>query len=533
MHRVTYFKLLLIPLLLLILAHGGWGQGDADLQEQAKLYINVLKQVQQRYVEKTDYGVLTRYAIDGMLRELDPQSIFIVKEQTSEIGQLVRNEQSVPYHTGIHLESLNGILTVQSITAASSAELAGIMSGDQILTVNGRPSYALPEEEMKAVGTGNPGQAVAMTVRRLGAPSVFDVVLRYAPLPEESILAAFLLDDGKTGYVRMVKFGKNVSDNFTELVQWLLENGMQQLIIDIRGNTGGYFQPIIEILDPFFTASQQLLSTRGQSELSTREYKSELDMKYDFPVILLTDRNTSSGGEIFAGVMQDGDRALIAGETTRGFGAIANAFMISRDATLKLTTAYYYFPSGRSINRNLGREELAYSSVVNRDLWGESGFNAAHAFKTKAGRTVYGENGVNPDYRIDRHEFDGFVSKLLRHQVFMRFAEIFINTGMNTFDDFESYNKAFAFDEHMRTMLRKEIESVNIEFHQETFDRNIQDIQGLIKAEIAKQLWGYQAFYRVRVNVTPEVDQVLSLFPKAETLLNVYLGKESYLGNNR
>ena len=373
-------------------------------------YSEAIETVEQNYVGDIDYEKATQAAIQGMLFTLDPHSVYF---SSAEFKKLKEDQSSSFYGIGVQILRHDDGVYIQSVVESTPASRAGLRYGDRIVAVDGKDAREWSSDEVSKNVRGERGREVQIKVERVGQESApnFTIVRDAVPLP--SIRNAFMITSG-TGYIGLVGgFQHTTDDELRESISALKKEGMRQLVLDLRNNPGGLLDQAIDVSSEFLPRDKVVVSVKGRSEYTRPAmYKSNGSDPEDFPLVVMINRNTASASEIVAGAIQDHGRGLVVGETSFGKGLVQHVFQLPFNTGLTLTTARYYTPYGRSLQRDYSSGSL-YDYYVRHDQTenqqaiqpGQPSPNEttaprstnAPAFRTAAGRIFYGGGGITPD----------------------------------------------------------------------------------------------------------------------------------------
>jgi carboxyl-terminal processing protease len=373
-------------------------------------YREAISTVEQKYAGEIDYEKATQAAIQGMLFTLDPHSVYF---PSAEFKKLKEDQSSSFYGIGVQILRHDNGVYIQSVVEGTPAARAGLRYGDRILEVDGKDARDWSSEEVSKNVRGARGEPVQLKVERAGEEVAvnFKIVRDSVPLP--SIRNAFMISTG-TGYVGLVGgFQHTTDDELRESIATLRKDGMRQMILDLRNNPGGLLDQAIDVSSEFLPRDKVIVSVKGRSEYhEPAVYKSGGSNPEDVPLVVLINRNTASASEIVAGAIQDHGRGLIVGETSFGKGLVQHVFQLPFNTGLTLTTARYYTPYGRSLQRDYSSGSL-YDYYVRHDQNDNQQptqpgqpspseslpprDSNAPAFRTAAGRVFYGGGGITPD----------------------------------------------------------------------------------------------------------------------------------------
>ena len=375
---------------------------DSDLTDQlADEFKEAISEVQENYAGKVDLELFGKNAILGMLHQLDPHSAFFTKAEFDE----VQTEQSSRiYGIGVTIAKRYDHVYILSATPGAPGHRAGLRYGDAIIAIDKQPVDEWTSQQVMHRVRGEKGEPVEITVERAGTPNPITVRVRRDEVKLPSVRNAFIAVQGGTGYIALTGgFSSKTDEELAEAVAQLKLEGMRQLVLDLRGNPGGLLEEAIKASTRFLAPGEKILEVRGRDEESTATTYNVPDNNEPetIPMVVLVDRSTASASEIVAGALQDHDRALIVGENTFGKGLVQGVFRLWGGTGLVLTTAKYYTPTGRSIQRNYANVSF-YDYYLNRSEDQSAAGNPAHgdALRTDLGRTVYGGGGIAPDVEV-------------------------------------------------------------------------------------------------------------------------------------
>ena len=485
----------------------------------------VVKLVENYYVEDVDMDELIDGSIRGLLETLDPHSSYITSEEIKKVNENMKGEFE---GIGIEFSMLDGYITVISPIPGTPSDRAGLLSGDKIVKINGESAYKIKTAEIVKKLRGPKGTAVNVTIKRSGIEN-FDITLIRDKIPINSVLAA-LLYNHKTGYVLINRFGEKTFHEVDAAIDSLKSLGMEQLVLDLRGNPGGAMTPALDLLDTFINSNDTLLYTSGRIRSANNVYYASKS-RYDrtLPVIVLINRSSASASEIVAGGLQDLDRGLIVGETSFGKGLVQRQYTLQDSSAVRITIARYYTPSGRLIQRNFDALDDYYLdlSKENREGQGSSRVDTL-TYKTKKGRLVHGGGGITPDIHITD---DRYISKSTQsilyssERLLFKYANSIKNKykGFKTFNDFNqiAQNKMFDSSDFFKWLKKQLIdtEETKLEYNEDSLLLNWDLINNRIESEIAANLWGKDYRYYIRLHVDKQFQTALDNFSLAKSFV--------------
>lgn len=386
---------------------GGWnGGGNADSRvafhgqwnesgDQARL-LNVLHRIEDLYVDTFNRGKLVDAAIEAMLEELDPHTVYFSGE---ELAAMSENMEGNFEGIGVEFIIQDDTLMVVAAIPGGPSEKAGIQAGDRILEVKGMPISGpeLDNQRVMELLKGPRGTEVTLGLSRRDAP--FQVHLTRDRIPIQSVVAAFVTEDS-VGYIKAIRFAANTAQEFEEAMALLQAQGAESVVVDLRGNGGGYLNAVVDMVELFLDEGGPIVYTEGKSS-PRRTYKTRRRGPYlDWPVAVLVDEGSASASEIFAGAMQDNDRGVVVGRRTFGKGLVQEEFPVPGSGALRLTVARFYTPTGRAIQKPYADYDDDFDMrLASGELYHEDSMPLVDSLRyvTPMGRKVYGGGGIAPD----------------------------------------------------------------------------------------------------------------------------------------
>jgi carboxyl-terminal processing protease len=484
--------------------------GATDLEDSVKSFARVLSLVQQNYAEPIDTDKLVYDgAIPGMLHVLDPHSNFF---DPKEWAHEMEEQRGNYYGVGMSIVPVDDRVEVVSPFPGSPADRAGIKPGDIIVKVDGKNTSTLSSVQVADLLKGAKGTVVTVTLSREGTPNPITVNVMRDEIPEPAVDIYTLLKPG-VGYVHVSAFtSENTDSDLAAALKKLDYSHLDGLILDLRGNPGGLLMQAIGMADMFLSKDQLVVSQKGRASPERRYYALRGNGGNDIPVVVLINGNTASASEIVAGALQDHDRALIAGERSFGKGLVQTQCPTDNDTALLLTTARYYTPSGRLIQRdykNVSIYDYEYNRQPNKE---------PEVKLTDSGRKVYGGGGITPDVSDPAPKYNPFQTLLLERNVLYPF-----DVGVG---DFTRYfmgthpviTKDFTPDDTVMQQFLGFLGRENIKFTPDEIRDNSDWIKEHIQREAMTYAFGLPAGYKVSVDNDPQVVKAEELVPQARAL---------------
>src|SRR5271165_2152188 len=428
--------------------------GDGDIRDSVRSFTEVYDVVQQNYAEPVSPDkAIYNGAIPGMLRVLDPHSNFFDPKSYAAL----REEQRGKYYgVGMQVGPRNNKVIVIAPFTGAPAYRAGIRPGDVIIAVDGKPTDNMSTSDVADLLKGPKGTTVKITVLREGTDKPIDFNVVRDEIPRYSVDVHFVIKPG-IGYIHVSGFQETTEHEVTQALDQLQQQGeLKGLILDLRQNPGGLLSEGVGVADKFLKKGQVIVSHHGRSSPEKVYRAAHGNGGKDYPLVVLVNRGTASAAEIVAGAIQDHDRGLIVGETTFGKGLVQTVYPLSENTGLALTTAKYYTPSGRLIQRDYNNISL-YDYYYNDRENGDSNANTNHEVKmTDSGRTVYGGGGITPDVKIATPKPNKFQETLLEKYTFFNFAKHYVIN--------HKVGRQFEVDDAVMQEFRKYLDEQKIPF---------------------------------------------------------------------
>lgn len=509
---------------------GSRAQAKSDrYSEFLRRYTQVLRLVEEEYVTEVDPKDLVHASIRGMLRTLDPHSNFLPKQ---EYNQLQERQHGSYHGLGISVQMREGNLTVISPFEGTPAYRLGIRSGDIISKIEGELTHGVELDSAVKKLRGPKGSEVTISITRAGYDQPLDFTIVRDKIDLRSVPYAFMLDDD-TGYLRISDFTETTEDELHENLVKLQKEGATELVLDLRDNPGGLLDQAVAVSNKFLEKGLRIVYTRGRTDGSDYDYHAERASSHSkMPLVVLVSRGSASASEIVSGAIQDHDRGLIIGETTFGKGLVQSIYRISEGNGLALTTAEYFTPSGRNIQRDYSGSFDDYYYSARSDTPESPRGEVKY---TDAGRKVYSGGGINPDLQVTYPRLPKPILALNSRNAFFKYS-----THFAAEDDRRLLDGAGIQPKEVRTTRPKDVRLIDQRFRVD--DGILEDFIAFLDEEdvsyskdellehrdrlairievaIFNAIWGAEAAQRVAVRYDPQVQAAVNAMTQAADLL--------------
>ena len=510
-------------ILVTALVMGTWAVGRVqetsdNTYANIERFIQVLTKVRDHYVEPVTTDKLMDNAIRGMLRTLDPYSQYLDKE---EAVRLETTTQGAFGGIGISIGMRDSWVTVVSPIEGTPAWRAGIQGGDRIIRIDGANTEGFSLDDAMKRMRGEKGTKVVLTIFREGRDKPVDFEITRDIIQIKSVPFAGVLENG-VGYIRLSTFSEKSREEIDQALSKIEKQKVRGLILDLRFNPGGLLSQAVEVSEEFAPRGKKIVYTRGRDPSQNRDFISTADQPHlGYPLVVLVNQWTASASEIVSGAVQDLDLGVVAGQTTFGKGLVQTVIPLTRSVRgpkLKLTTAKYYTPSGRCIQKD---EQLKDGALAAHDEESEEGVPAIPdsmkvkkplpEYKTEMGRTVFGGGGIAPDIELDEVKIPTLVQDLEQKQVFFKFAVKYAVKHKEA-------PKEYALTPSIRDEFRELLKAEKVEIRADSLTAVQRWVDTGIRRELARRYEGDEQAYRIAISDDEQVRSVMSLFDQAPTL---------------
>ncbi len=515
--------------------------GDSVFQEVKKFNF-VLNTTNKNYVDKVDTHKLVESAIRGMLKDLDPHSVYISAKDMKG----VKEDFNASFDgIGVEFDIVNDTIIIVSPIPGGPSETLGIMAGDRIVKIDNKNAVGLSRSEVPKRLKGPKGTQVKVDIKREGIKDLLTYNITRDKIPIFTVDASFLIDSTDIGVVVINRFAATTYEETAKAITKLQSQGMKKLIIDLRGNPGGYLSQAYYIADSFIEGGDTIVYTKGRKPEFSEAFTSNPGGNFEnLPLIVLVNAGSASASEILSGAIQDLDRGLIVGTTTFGKGLVQRQYEVGDGSAFRLTTSRYYTPSGRCIQRSykdkdkyrhlFGRAFLKDGSYINNsiekikdglksDIPQDKALNldSLPIYHTKNGRMVLGSGGITPDYIVQMDTLTSFGVDVKIKNLFTEFVNDLVDVNKikkKYSENFKDYLRNFHIDKKMIDRFKKLAIKKGVKWNDKLFKVDKDYITTAIKASIARSIWNRNRFLQVFFTLDNQLKKASTLFPDLKLL---------------
>lgn len=518
--------------------------GD-NVFEHVKKFDRVLNTAIKNYVEDVDTQKLTEAAIRGMLNELDPHSVYITAE---EMKGVTEDFQGSFEGIGVEFDIINDTLTVVSPISGGPSESLGILAGDKIVKIDGTDAVGLDRSDVPKKLRGAKGTTVSLDIKRDGSKELLNFPVVRDKIPLNSVVSKFIMDGTDIGVVAINRFMATTHEELVKALDELQAQGMKKLLLDLRGNPGGYLNQAEMIADEFLGQGDTVVYTVGRKPEFDEVYIASGGNKWEnIPIVIMVNAGSASASEIVSGAIQDRDRGLIVGETSFGKGLVQRQYPLGDGSSFRLTIAKYFTPSGRCIQRKYddkneyrhlaGRLDLEEGSYIADAISKikvqvekfnlkakkeveKIKFDSLPLYKTRSGRTVFGAGGVTPDVIVKSDTITRLGVDIRSKSLFFEYAESYISKHGKEFkakyeNNFSDFLRKFEITDAMFKDFKELAIKKDVKWDDELAKADKEFFELSIKATIARTIWDRNRFMQVFSYMDKQMVQAAKLFPEA------------------
>jgi len=502
MDRIKQYMVLLLIAVTTVTLQAQWNPEALKLAQ-------VMDKVSRFYVDSIDDSDVVERTIVTMLHELDPHSSYLSKEELEGLSEQLEGEFE---GIGVSFNVLEDTIYIIRAISGGPSERVGIMAGDRIIKVEGETvaGIGITSRDVQKHLKGPKGTRVDVSVKRRNEAELLDFNITRDKIPVYSLDASYMVND-RIGYVKLARFSHSSIEEFEKALKSLKREGMEDLILDLSGNGGGWLPVAVELADHFLSGSKEIVRTEG-TKVPDRKYTARKPGLFeDGNLVVMIDGSSASASEIVSGAIQDWDRGVIVGRRSFGKGLVQQPFQLSDGSLIRLTVARYYTPTGRLIQKSYedGYEEYTLD-LINRYNSGELSsadsikFPEAQHYRTLSlNRTVYGGGGIMPDYfvPVDTSAYSTYYGRMINRGIFNRYVLQYVDIHrdqlLSSYSNFDSFNEGFSASVEQMDGLIAFATEEELEFNEEDWEISKMQVALLFKSYLARDLWGMGHFFEV------------------------------------
>lgn len=500
-----------------------------NIYKSISKFRQVLTYIQNDYVDDVNPDDLVEGAIVEMLTKLDPHTVYIPAEDLEMTNsQLEGNFEGI----GIEFNIFHDTIHVVSPLSGGPSESLGIRSGDKIIKVDDEnvAGIGITNRDVISKLRGPKGSEVVVKIKRKGVKELLEFTIERDVIPQFSVDVSYMIDE-TTGYIKVNRFSATTYMEFKEGLTRLLEQGMQDLVLDLTGNPGGYLGQAVKMVDELLKDNQMIVYTKGKEPRHDSQYYSR--EKGDFEngaIVVLIDEGSASASEIVSGALQDHDRALVVGRRSYGKGLVQMPVELMDGSAMRLTISRYYTPSGRCIQKPYSDNPddyhmEYYERFENGEMYSRDSIkvNDSLTFKTDNGRLVYGGGGIIPDYFVplDTSKNSTYLVRLFNSNTIQEFSLSYSESRKAEFEkwDFAEFRTKFKISDEILASLIKTGEQNGVEYNDVDFQKSKALLRNYLKAYIARSVWKNEGFYPIFNEQNEILTKALTVLKEAESLI--------------
>ncbi|MDD3036835.1 S41 family peptidase [Bacteroides sp.] len=479
------------------------------------------------YVDKVDEDKMVEEAIIKMLAQLDPHSTYSDAEEVKKMNEpLQGNFEGI----GVQFQMIEDTLLVVQPVSNGPSEKVGILAGDRIIAVNDSAIAGVKmstEDIMKRL-RGPKDSKVDLTIVRRGVKDPLVFTVKRDKIPILSLDASYMIQP-KIGYIRINRFGATTAEEFKKAMKDLQKQGMEDLVLDLQGNGGGYLNAAIDLANEFLGQKELIVYTEGRAAQRSEFFAKGNGEFRNGRLVVLVDEYTASASEIVSGAIQDWDRGIIVGRRSFGKGLVQRPVELPDGSMIRLTIARYYTPSGRCIQKPYDSETDYNKDLIDRfnhgELMNADSIHFPDSLKVqtkKLKRTVYGGGGIMPDYfvPIDTTLFTDYHRNLVAKGVVIKYVMKYIENQRkelaNKYKNFDEFNKKFVISDDMLSALREMGEKEGVKFDEQQYEKSLPLIKIQLKALLARDIWDMNEYFQIMNTTNESVQKALEILNSKE-----------------
>ena len=531
MNRLSMKSLILKSLLLsLLIVVGSMATTQAQSEksdESLRKLLTAMQYIRMYYVDSIDEPELVENAIVETLKELDPHSMYIPKEDLREANEPLEGSFE---GIGVTFQIYEDTILVISPVPGGPSDKLGIMAGDKIVKINGEKATGEDVDNQFVMDRlrGEKGTTVDVTIYRPSRDRMIEYTITRDKIPLNSIDATFMASPD-IGYIKLNRFSKTSTEEFENSIEQLKEQGMKKLVLDLRGNSGGFLFSAVDLADQFLPNKKLLVYTKGLKSYPRQFYATSEGDFEEGDLVIMINEGSASASEIVAGAVQDWDRGIILGRRSFGKGLVQQPFRLPDSSFIRLTTAKYYTPTGRGIQRPYDEGTKEYYLEIRKRLENGELFHAdsisfpdSLKYTTPQGRIVYGGGGIMPDIFTpwDSTHLTDYFTDLIRKGVFNDFVLNYLDENrselLEEFPDITAFKEGFRVSDEMYQLFIQSAEELDVEAEKDEIEKSTAFIKTRIRALIARNLWDVSAFFEIIVEIDNEYQKAVEILENGD-----------------
>jgi len=522
MKLAPYSLILLILLAISVSSSAQSKQKSVDPKATTMKFNTLMQLINYYYVEDVDQPKLTEDAIVAVLKELDPHSVYISKDEVEKTNEpLVGNFDGV----GIQFQIYKDTILVISPVPGGPSDKLGILAGDKIIKINNEDAFGKKVTTQYVLDhlRGPRGTKVDVAIYRKGRKELIDYTITRDKIPLNSIDASYMVTDN-IGYIKLSRFAATSADEFIDAANALKKQGMKNLVFDLRGNSGGYLNIAFDLADQFLPAGKLVVYTKGARSPKQDFIATSSGIFETGKLIVLIDERSASASEIVSGAVQDWDRGLIIGRRSFGKGLVQRPYMLPDSSMVRITTARYYTPSGRCIQKSYADGEEAYGDDLDKrfkhgELYHADSIKFPDSLKyfTQNKRIVYGGGGIMPDFFIplDTTFVSKYYTDIFRKSLLNEFTGQYIETRrkdlLKAYPDIKSFKNGFTDDQKLLDEFVAFAATKDVPRNDKDLEASGLQIKTVLKGLIARNLYNLNAYFEMVGTTDDELNQAIQV----------------------
>lgn len=530
--KSIYLVLLIIITSVILSFQSKESEIENEINFESQKFRDILLTAYQNYNDTIDIKKVSEIAFNTLLQSLDPNSQYLPSNSYKNFVETYSGKYD---GVGITIYPINDTITIIAVNQGGPADSAGLMPGDKILFLNGENVIKANQNFVAEKINGEVGSKLSLIVKR--GSNLNEYVLTRKNIKTSSIASKFIIPETNIAYIKSIRFSSNCYNEFIEALDELGKRGMKSLIVDLRGNQGGYLDQVVKIIGELIPEGRKITFTTSKNPDYLLEYISKGNRKYNkLPLIIMIDEQSASASEIFAGAVQDLDRGLVIGSQSFGKGTVQKYFEFKDGSAFSLTVASYYTPSGRSIQKKPSKDNITLDPAktlgldsktiqkLENIIKSQNIGNQLPVYKSQKGRTLLGGGGIFPDYFIKDDTTTALTLVMKSKGIFLEYSYIYLSKFKDEINkkykkSINDFVRLFQVNDLMLEEISQLTKSKNI-WNEQMYQQDKEYIRQFIKSTIAYTIWGDPGFYNVHYILDKPIQQSINLISEAEKFLN-------------